>query len=366
MISYIFPGQGSQFKGMGCELFDLFPRQEEEADAILGYSIRDLCCEDRDGKLNHTQYTQPAIYVVSALSYLQTLQKYSMRPSYVAGHSLGEYNALNAAGALSFGDGLRLVKKRGELMSQAKNGAMAAILNLSEEMISTILTSNGLCDVDIANYNTRTQTVISGASAQVSDSQQFIESAGGVFIPINTSGAFHSRLMRPAAELFAAYISTFDFGDMEVPVISNVTARPYKKEHIVQNLSDQITGSVLWFQIIEYLMNAGVKEFREVGAGDVLTKLVLKIKPDYDEIVGIRSAEKNKDMAVPIVEGENNDLNHIVEEWNKKCKVGESVQLNCLAGDFTTRSPAINLFGFRPVIYLNEIDGYLPLSDIRK
>ncbi len=367
MISYIFPGQGSQFKGMGAELFDLFPEQEKEADEILGYSIRALCCEDSEGNLNQTQYTQPAIYVVSALSYLQEVQKFSVQPNYLAGHSLGEYNALNAAGALSFGDGLRLVKKRGELMSHAKHGAMAAILNISDADVSELLDANRLTNVDIANYNARNQIVISGVQEEVADSQTHIESAGGVFIPLNTSGAFHSRLMEPAGKEFSEYLRSFKFGDISIPVISNVTGQPYVQSEIADHLSKQITGSVLWFQTIESLLDSGVTEFKELGAGDVLSKLLTKIKSSYN-------AAQKKQRNAPVSpiqshtsnrrEDDQHTAERIVNEWNKKHRVGEFVSVTGLNGRFTTRSEAKTLFGFRPVIYLDGLEGYLPLSGI--
>ncbi len=360
MISYIFPGQGSQFKGMGRGLFDLFPEQEKEADEILGYSIRSLCTEDPGGNLNNTEYTQPAIYVVSALSYLKEVADNDVRPDYLAGHSLGEYNALNVAGALSFGDGLRLVKKRGELMSLAENGAMAAILNLPEIDLIALINANGLNNVDIANYNARTQIVISGRREEVTNSQQYIESADGVFIPLNTSGAFHSRLMASSAKEFGEFISNFEFGEITIPVISNVSAQPYEQVDIAQNLAKQITGAVLWYQTIEYLLGLGVSEFKEIGAGDVLTKLSKKICDAYCvPPQGIRAPELDG------VERDKREALKVVDKWNASHDIGESVSVTGLGGRFITRSKAINLFGFRPVMYLEGIEGYLPLSGIR-
>ncbi len=360
MISYIFPGQGSQFKGMGSDLFDLFPEQEKEADDILGYSIRTLCNEDPEGNLNFTQYTQPAIYVVSALSYLKEIKQTGLRPHYLAGHSLGEYNALNASGVLTFGDGLRLVQKRGQLMSQAKSGAMAAILNLSDNEITDIFLANELTGVDIANYNARTQIVISGVKDEVANSQQYIESAGGVFIPLNTSGAFHSRLMASAAQKFSEYLRVFNFGEVSIPVISNVTAEPYTHADVVNHLSKQITGSVLWFQTIESLLDRGVSEFKEVGAGDVLTKLLKKIECSYRG----SPAQNTENLDSKCREDGQCDVDWIVNEWNEKHRVGDSVWVKSLEGDFVTRSEAKKLFGFRPAIYLEGIEGYLPLSEL--
>ncbi len=360
MICYIFPGQGSQFKGMGGDLFDAFPEKEKEADEILGYSIRTLCNEDPVSNLNLTQYTQPAMYVINALSYLQEIKRTGFRPHYLAGHSLGEYNALNASGVLTFGDGLRLVKKRGELMSHAKSGAMAAVLNLPGDEIKRILNDNGLTDVDIANYNAKTQIVISGVKDEIVNSRQYIESAGGVFIPLNTSGAFHSRLMGSAAKEFGEYLKNFKFGKISIPVISNVTAELYVHTDVENNLQKQIAGSVLWYQSIESLLSRGVCEFREIGAGDVLTKLLKKIKAYYKE----SSASQVKNLYVNRSDEAQCDVDDIVQEWNTNHRVGESVYVKGLGGYWITRSVAKKIFGFRPAIYLEGVEGYIPLSEI--
>ena len=148
MKTYVFPGQGSQRRGMGENLFDEFQAQIKIADNILGYSVKELCLRDPDHKLNQTQYTQPALYVVNALSYQKKIRDDGGQPDFLAGHSLGEYNALQAAGVISFEDGLKLVKRRGELMSQARNGGMAAILNCSEEQTRRILKDAHLTQLD--------------------------------------------------------------------------------------------------------------------------------------------------------------------------------------------------------------------------
>lgn len=345
----MFPGQGSQAKGMGADLFKKYPNMAKVADKILGYSIEHLCCHDNSGKLNQTQYTQPAMYIVSALSYMHALSEGGERPSYFIGHSLGEYNALHASGALSFEDGLRLTVKRGELMSQARNGAMAAILNMSESNITTCLQDAKLNKIELANHNTDSQIVISGNAEEISASQQYIEKSNGIFIPLNTSGAFHSHLMAEAKQAFSQYLAGFTFKPFETPVISNVFARPYQQQSIADCLSDQITHPVKWLQSIEYLLSLGVDEYRELGSGRVLTKLVDNIKKRYLE------------------KGDHIERQNIpdVDNWNNNNNVGTKVHILGIDKEHTTNSKALTLFGFRAVVYVDGFSGYVPLSSVR-
>ncbi|MCP4363201.1 MAG: ACP S-malonyltransferase, partial [Chloroflexi bacterium] len=210
MNVYIFPGQGSQEQGMGQGLFDEvaeFTIWEPEIDALLGYSIRQLCLDDPEQRLKQTQYTQPALYMVNALHYLKKRAE-GTTPDYVAGHSLGEYNALLVAGAFDFMTGLRLVQKRGKLMAQAKAGSMAAIIGLTPEQIGEALQANGLTGIDMANYNAPSQIVISGSAAEVDQAEAVLNQAGArLVIPLPVSAAFHSRLMEPAAKEFAEFLS---------------------------------------------------------------------------------------------------------------------------------------------------------------
>src|SRR5258708_4248747 len=168
MIAFVFPGQGSQKRGMGQGLFDEvreYVTVEQHVDSILGYSMRKLCLEDPDNRLKETQFTQPSLYVVNALHYYKAVSQ-GTRPAYLAGHSLGEYNALLAAGVFDFLTGLRLVKKRGELMSQARNGAMGAVIGLGVTMIAKVIREQGLTSLDIANFNSPLQTAVSGPSEE--------------------------------------------------------------------------------------------------------------------------------------------------------------------------------------------------------
>jgi len=278
MVVYVFPGQGSQNRGMGGVLFNEFPKIVEQANKILGYSIATLCLQDPKEQLNQTEYTQAALYVTNALHYMKKIQANS-KPSYVAGHSLGEYNALLAANVFDFATGLKLVQKRGELMSQATGGAMAAIVGLKDTEVEQILAQHGLTSVNIANYNSHVQVVISGPKNDINEMQPLFEQAGAsLFIPLKVSGAFHSFYMREAQQQFAQFLQAFAFKAPVIPVIANVNAKPYQVDEIQLNLAKQITYPVQWTQSIEYLLAKGEDSFYEVGSGTVLSGLINRIR----------------------------------------------------------------------------------------
>lgn len=289
MDAFVFAGQGSQRVGMGADLFDAVPefrRAESEIDGLLGYSLRDLCLKDPDRKLQQTAYTQPALYVVNALHGYQALAR-GLRPRYVAGHSLGEYNALHAAGVIDFMTGLRLVHRRGAMMSQARDGAMAAVVGMPARGVTEHLREHGLDELDVANYNCRTQTVISGPVAGIQRAGPLFEKAGSVsFIALPVSAAFHSRYMKSAAGEFAQFLSGFTFRAPRIPVIANVTARPYplaEDPALVRDLlARQIFSPVQWTNSILYLLDRGVTTFHEMGPGNVLTRLVQQIRQPPD------------------------------------------------------------------------------------
>ncbi|MGN9863627.1 ACP S-malonyltransferase [Bacillus swezeyi] len=286
MITYVFPGQGSQKQGMGSELFDEFKELTALADEILGYSIKRLCVENPYSNLNKTQFTQPALYVVNALSYLKKIQESAAKPDFVTGHSLGEYNALFAAEAFDFETGLQLVRKRGELMSMVRNGGMAAVMGLSEEQVAEALKENHLHTIDIANVNAPYQIVISGQKEDIEKAASIFEAITEVtmFLPLNVSGAFHSRYMNQAKQEFEQFLQSFHFSPLSIPVISNVFARPYTNESIKTTLSDQINQSVKWTESIRFLLGKGQMEFEEIGPGHVLTGLIHRIKKDAERI----------------------------------------------------------------------------------
>jgi len=278
MVAYVFPGQGSQAEGMGAGLFGQFKDMTEQADSVLGYSIEELCTKNPDNRLSQTQFTQPALYVVNALSYMKRLYDTGQMPDYVAGHSLGEYNALFAAGVFDFSTGLRLVQKRGELMAQASGGGMAAVIGPSSDKVEETIASSGIEDVSVANYNAPIQTVISGLRASIEKLESVFVEAGAAYVLLNVSGAFHSQLMSAAQDEFSEFIESFDFHVPAMPVISNLSAEPYTADYVKENLVRQICSPVRWTEIIRYLLSVGETEIVEVGPGEVLTGLYLKIR----------------------------------------------------------------------------------------
>lgn len=288
MNAFIFPGQGSQKRGMGQGLFDEvreYAAVEKDVDAIVGYSMRKLCLEDPENRLKETQFTQPSLYVVNALHYYKAIGE-GGRPAYVAGHSLGEYNALLAAGVFDFLTGLRLVKKRGELMSQAKNGGMGAVIGLGASAIERVIRENGLSSLDVANFNSPSQIVVSGPVDDIARAGPAFERAGAqMYVPLQVSAAFHSRYMRDAASAFADFLAPMSFAAPAIPVVANATGRPYSAGNGADSVSllvDQITHSVQWTQSVRFLIGQGVTQFTETGPGNVLTRLVQQIQKQKD------------------------------------------------------------------------------------
>jgi len=277
---HLFPGQGSQAVGMGVGLFERFADWTAEADAILGYSIRELCGEDPRGELGLTQFTQPALYVVNAMSWRARREDGEGAPAFVAGHSLGEYNALLAAGAFDFPTGLRMVQRRGALMGQVTGGGMAAVIGLPPSEIERILAaSEEGRRLDVANYNGFDQTVIAGPQADLTAVAPAFEAAGvRAFTPLKVSAPFHSRYMRGPMLEFGAFLADFRFAAPATPVIANVTAKPYPADAVRDTLAEQIGHSVKWLDSMVYLLDQGADTFVEVGPGNVLGKLITRIK----------------------------------------------------------------------------------------
>ena len=286
--SWIFPGQASQKVGMGLDLYentDLGRNYYDLANDILGEDIKDISFNGPDEKLKITKFTQPAIFIVSTIiSHL--LLKKGHNPDGVAGHSLGEYSALAAAGGIDFETGLELVKVRSNSMDNAGKlipGTMAAVIGMDRAKVKELtqeLSSEQI--VVAANYNTENQIVISGNIETV---QGFIdiakENGARMAIPLNVSGAFHSPLMKPAREELADKLDSIEISDINIPVYSNVNAKPTRKgSDIKKSLINQLENPVLWFDSINNMVSDGFSKFTEIGPGKVLCGLNKKINKD--------------------------------------------------------------------------------------
>jgi [acyl-carrier-protein] S-malonyltransferase len=283
-IAFVFPGQGAQAVGMGKDAYDASPAARavfERADAALGFALSRIIFEGPEDKLRQTENTQPALLTVSAA--LLELIAGRVRPDYVAGHSLGEYSALVAAGVLSFEDAVRAVRLRGEFMEAAVpggQGAMAAVLGAErgalQALCEAVSAETGL--VVLANVNCPGQIVVSGTAEGVRAVVERGKEAGAKrVIPLEVSGPFHSPLMQPAADRLERVLAELTMRDAKVPVIANVTAEPVTSaEEIRGLLKRQVTAPVLWEDTVTRLVGLGVDTFVEIGSGSVLTGLIRK------------------------------------------------------------------------------------------
>jgi [acyl-carrier-protein] S-malonyltransferase len=281
-IAFVFPGQGAQNVGMGREVYDNCPEAQtvfKEADQILGRSISELCFNGPDNSLKDTRNAQPAI-VTTSIAILRVLEKEGIKADYTAGHSLGEYSALIASRAVSWADGLQLVNTRSRLMAEAdpeQNGTMAAILGVDRESLAGLLEeASQIGRVEAANYNCPGQIVVSGAKDGVARVQELVVASGGKAIPLAVSGAFHSSLMKKAADDFRPELEKVYWNHPQPPVVVNVSAKPVLKEDLADSLYRQLFSPVLWEDSLNYLNAQGVQTFVEIGPGKVLSGLVKK------------------------------------------------------------------------------------------
>ena len=279
----LFPGQGSQTVGMGSEFFGRFAKAKgiyDAADMALGQKLSDICFLGPDDILKSTENVQPAI-LTTTIAILQEVLPF-VKPDIVAGHSLGEYSALVAAGVLDFSDAVRIVRKRGEFMKAASGGTMAAILMLPREKVDQLCKESlRVGQVAPANYNSPGQIVVSGTKEGVEEMCKLAKAAGGKAIPLAVSGPFHSSLMKPAQEKLAAELENVKFNSPLTAVIANVTADYVKDGNMAKELLiKQVVSSVLWEDTVNRMVKDGVDLFVEVGPGKVLSGLVRKIKKD--------------------------------------------------------------------------------------
>ncbi len=282
--AWLFPGQGAQEVGMGSDLYTASVAAREvfeTADRVLGYSLTSICFEGPEEKLRQTEYAQPAIFTTSLACLAAAIESGSVtsRPAYMAGHSLGEYSALVASGALSLEEGLSLLSQRAKHMAEAgrrTEGTLAAIIGLEESAVLDICRD---ADVDVCNLNLPGQTVIGGTPASVEKAMELAKERGATRVaPLNVSGAFHSRLMQPAVDGLRSAIAAASISTPLVPVIANASARVLATpDDIRRELEVQVANAVHWHESVTLMAAGGVQAFIEFGPGRVLTGLVKRI-----------------------------------------------------------------------------------------
>ncbi|NPA94152.1 MAG: ACP S-malonyltransferase [Thermodesulfobacteria bacterium] len=284
-VAFLFPGQGSQYVGMGADYLDSFDFVQEffdRAEATTGIPVKRLCLEGPMEELTRTVNLQPCLTTIDIII-AKALMEQGVKPDAVAGHSLGEYPALWAAGALDFEDCLRLVKERGTLMDEAASqrpGAMAAIIGVEKEELQGLIEevkkdSDGV--LAMANHNSREQIVVTGEKHLIKELCGRIKALGKRAVPLKVSGAYHSPLMRDAAEAFGEMISKAKFNTPAVPIYTNVEATPQTQPDRISSLmKEQMCAPVRWFEIVNNMYDDGVRTFIEVGPKKVLTNLVRK------------------------------------------------------------------------------------------
>ena len=306
-LAFLFPGQGSQFAGMGKTLFEAYVEARqvfEEADDALGFRLSTLCFEGPDEDLKRTENTQPALLTVSVAAF-RVLSAKGVLPEYVAGHSLGEYSALVASGALAFRDAVQLVRKRGRFMQEAVPsgvGAMAALLKLPEGKLDGILVEAAQGEVvSAANFNSPDQVVIAGHAGAVARAMELAKAAGAKrAVPLAVSAPFHCALMKPAQERMGHELDAVQFVDLQIPLVNNWRAVETRTAaEAREGLFEQIPNPVRWTETIRYLAARGISRFVEVGPGAVLTGLLRHIDPNLTGIKFGEAADEEKLHAIP-------------------------------------------------------------------
>lgn len=296
--AFVFPGQGAQAVGMGKDAFQASESARalfERADEAIGFDLSAVIFDGPDEALKQTANTQPALLTVS-MAYLELLKDSGLKPDYVAGHSLGEYSALVAAGVIDFEDAVRTVRARGQFMEQAVpggHGAMAAVLGSEREELAKLCAdiSAAGAAVELANVNCPGQIVVSGTAAGVQGVVDRGKEAGAKrVIPLEVSGPFHSSLMRPAADRLGAQLADVQLLDAKVPVVANVTAAAVTSADEIRGLLvEQVYSPVLWEDSVRYMIEQGVDTFVEIGSGTVLAGLIKKIDRSV-RVISVNSA----------------------------------------------------------------------------
>lgn len=286
-VAFVFPGQGAQYVGMGEQLAQAYPEVRavfDTADVAMGFSISELCFTGPEESLRRTEWTQPAILTVSCALLKLVTERTSLTPTVVAGHSLGEYSALVAAGSLDFSDAVRIVRERGRLMEEAVpegTGGMAAIIGLAVDVVESLCKqvseTHGV--VEPATLNGPGQTVVAGSNAAIQELLRLAEEAGARrALPLAVSGPFHSSLLQEAGRQLETVLQQVKWNEPAVPVVANVTARPLTEVTAIQRaLVEQVSSAVRWEESVRYMLAQGINTFIEIGPGKVLSGLIRRI-----------------------------------------------------------------------------------------
>lgn len=303
-VAFIFPGQGSQYVGMGREIYRISPQAKsifDKADKILGFSLTKLCFDGPQEELKATINCQPAIFTLSIASleaFKSNPKSKNLKPKFTAGLSLGEYSALVASGVFSFEDGLKIVRQRAEYMEEdAKStpGKMAAVLGMDVNKVKEICKD---CATYVANLNCPGQIVVSGKSADIDKTVEAVKTQGFKAVVLEVSGAFHSYYMNPAGKKLSALLDKVKINLPQVPVVSNVTAKPEATvDEIKANLVRQVSSSVLWEESARYMAAQGIREFLEIGPGQVLKGMLKRIDPNL-KVYNLEKPQDIENLAV--------------------------------------------------------------------
>jgi len=293
----IFPGQGSQIVGMGKDLAEAVPECKalfDQANEILGYDLTSICFDGPQEELNKSNYAQLGIFVASAAAFRALeLKQPGLEYELLAGHSLGEWTALYVAGVVGFEETIKILKERGEAMQAAceeNPGAMLAVMGVDSDDLVKLSTEAGCF---VANFNSLAQTVLSGTAESIDKAEALVKEAGAKrAIRLPVAGAFHSPLMQPAADQLAGFIANIDFAEEKIPVLSNVTAQPHGNTSVKDDMIKQITSSVQWVALVQWMAAHGVEEIIECGPGKVLAGLIKRI----DKTVAVRNIGRITDL----------------------------------------------------------------------